>query len=379
MKYIFTLVVLLGLSSFCVSQDYAKDATFGKLEVVATLNGALPTGISVSNDGRIFVNYPQWGDDPKFTVGEIVNGKEVAYPNAEINRLDLKNQQEHLVSVQSVVVDTTGKRLWMLDTGSMHFAPTTFGGPKLIGVDLATNKIFKKIIFPTDVAGPSTYLNDIRFDLNRGKEGMAFITDSGAFGIIVVDLATGKGWRRLQNHPSTHPQPGFITVVEGKIFEQYVPGQPKYLSVGSDGIAISADHKWLYYCALSGRHFYRVSIDALADPNKSEEDVAKTVEDLGEKGGFGDGMESDAQGRVYYGDCEHESIHRWNPDGKRETVVHDPRILWPDTLSFANDGYLYFTTNQIERQGDFYKDNSDHRVKPWVIYKVKTDGTRINQ
>ena len=379
MKVILTLVALCSLAASCVSQEYAKDRTIGKLEVAATLTGAMPTGVTVSNDGRIFINYPQWGDNPAFTVGEVVNGKEVPYPDAEINRIDLKNQVDHLVSVQSVVVDTSGKRLWMLDTGISPLAPMTYGGPKLIAVDLATNKVVKKIVFPADVALPNTYLNDIRFDLKRGKEGMAFITDSGAYGIIVVDLATGKSWRRLEHHPSTQPEDGFIPVVEGKILEQYLPGPSKYLSIGSDGIAISPDHKWLYYCALSGRHLYRVSIDALADPNHSEEEVAKTVENLGEKGGFGDGMESDAEGRVYYGDCENNSIHRRLPNGNLETIAHDPRILWPDTLSFAEDGYLYFTSNQIERQGSFYPDHSDHRTKPYYVYKVKTDGHRIDQ
>jgi hypothetical protein len=46
-------------------------------------------------------------------------------------------------------------------------------------------------------------LNDVRFDLRRGTEGVAFITDSaqkGANGIIVVDLGTGESWRRLNDH-----------------------------------------------------------------------------------------------------------------------------------------------------------------------------------
>ena len=32
------------------------------------------------------------------------------------------------------------------------FQPTKYGGPKLVCVDLATNKIIKKILFPQDVA-----------------------------------------------------------------------------------------------------------------------------------------------------------------------------------------------------------------------------------
>ena len=200
-----SLTTLL-LSCLCYGQEQARQEPYGaQLETVATFDGPLLTGVTVSNDGRIFVNFPQWGEKPPYTVGEVVNGKTVPYPDAEINRVDMDHQEDHLISVQSVVVDPSGKRLWILDTGSFLLGPTTYGGPKLIGVDLATNKIFKKIVFPRDVAWPDTYLNDVRFDLTRGKEGMAYIAESGAFGIIVVDLATGKSWRRLHEHPSTHP------------------------------------------------------------------------------------------------------------------------------------------------------------------------------
>src|SRR5207237_465833 len=140
------------------------------------------------------------------------------YPNEDLNRLDTDKPSAHLVSVQSVVVDPRD-RLWILDTGSIKMGPTSPGGPKLIGVDLDKNRVFKKIIFPRDVALPTTYLNDIRFDLRKGKAGMAFITDSsdkGPNGIIVVDLASGRSWRRLHNHPSTKAEKAFLPLVEGR-------------------------------------------------------------------------------------------------------------------------------------------------------------------
>ena len=364
-----------------MAQELAKDRAIGQLEVVATFGGPMPTGVTVANHGRIFVNFPKWGDQVAYTVAEVKDGKTLAYPNADIN--DYKsgdNQADKLVSVQSVVVDPSGTRLWILDTGSIGFGNTSFGGPKLIAVDLNTNKITKNIIFPSDVALPTTYLNDVRFDLHRGAEGMAFITDStssGPNGIIVVDLATGKSWRRLNDHPSTKPDPEFVPVVEGEILQLRLPGQPPArFGVGSDGIAIGPDGKTLYYCPLTSRHLYSVSVDALSDRSRSDAEVAATVKDLGEKGGAGDGLESDAQGRVYLSDYEHNAIRRRNSNNEIETLVHDPRVLWPDTLSLAADGYLYFTANQIERQPVFHN-GQDLRKKPYVLFRVKMDGTRI--
>ena len=360
----------------------AQDRRIGQLEVVATFHGPMPTGVTVANSGRIFVNFPRWGDNVEYTVAEVKEGKTVPYPNADINRYaDGDDASSKLVSVQSVVVDPGGNRLWILDTSSIAFGPIRPGGAKLLAVDLTTNQVVKKIIFPPDVALATTYLNDVRFDLHRGAEGMAFITDSasaGANGIIVVDLASGNSWRRLSDHPSTKPDPVFTPVVEGEILQQRLPGQPpSRFAVGADGIAISPDGKTLYYCPLTSRHFYSVSIDALADRTKSEAEVSATVKDHGEKGGASDGLESDAQGRVYLSDYEHNAIHRWSANGAIDTLVHDPRVLWPDTLSLASDGYLYFTANQIER-GAVFHNGQDLRQKPYVLFRVKVDGTRIH-
>jgi sugar lactone lactonase YvrE len=377
------LLLLRALSTMSLAQDFAKDRAIGQLEVAATFSGPMPTGVTVANDGRIFVNFPKWGDNVDYTVAEVKDGKTVPYPSADINLYkNGDDQSDKLVSVQSVVVDPSGTRLWVLDTGSIGFGTTSLGGPKLIAVDLNTNRVIKKIVFPADVALPTTYLNDVRFDLHRGGEGMAFITDStssGPNGIIVVDLATGKNWRRLNDHPSTKPDPEFVPVVEGEILEMRIPGQPPArFAVGSDGIAISPDGKTLYYCPITSRHLYSVSVDALSDQSRSDAEVAATVKDLGEKGGAGDGLESDAQGRVYLSDYEHNAIRRRSPNHEIETLVHDPRVLWPDTLSLAANGYLYFTANQVERQGVFHN-GQDLRQKPYVLFRVKVDGTRIHK
>jgi sugar lactone lactonase YvrE len=129
----------------------------------------------------------------QFTVAELKNGEAVAYPDAAINRPSSDADPEALVSVQSVVVDPRD-RLWILDTASPMFKPTAHGGPKLVCVDLDRNSAVQKILFPQDVALPTTYLNDVRGDLRCGDDGVAFITDSsdqGPNGIIAVDLASG--------------------------------------------------------------------------------------------------------------------------------------------------------------------------------------------
>ena len=297
--------------------------TVGELELVATFDGAMPAGVTVSEQGRIFVTFPRWGDDVPFTVGEVVEDKVIPYPNAKINSNN-SQPQESLLSVQSVVVDPNN-RLWMLDTGRPLFEAAAYGGPKLVGVDLERDSIFKTIVLPEDIATPTTYLNDVRFDLTRGEEGIAFISDSsseGTNGIIVVDLASGKSWRRLGQHPSSLPEPNFVPRVEGEpLLNRPENGDPSFMTFGTDGIAIANDGTKLYYCALSGRQLYSVSLDALSNKSLTNEQVAATVEDMGEKGSS-DGLESDSQGRIYITDYEHNSIRRRSPEamaGMEET------------------------------------------------------------
>jgi len=366
-------------------KDLPADEPIGVLEPVAHFNGAMPTGVTVSHQGRIFINFPKWGDEVPFTVSEIHNGGEnvVTYPDEATNQTNPNDPAAALVSVQSVVVDPAD-RLWILDTGSPMFQPTKYGGPKLVCVDLATNKIVKKILFPQDVALSTTYLNDIRFDLRRGSKGIAFITDSsqdGPNGIIVVDLDSGASWRRLHDHPSTKPEhlSTFLPIVEGRPFLEYKQGgQIKQgASMGSDGIAISSDGSRLYYCPLGSRKLYSVSTDALADKSLDEQKVGATVADEGDRGGASDGLESDVAGYIYSTNYEHNAILRRVPDGKWETVVHDPRLLWPDTLSLATDGYLYVTANQLHRQARFNKEGRDLRRKPYTLFRIKVDAQPV--
>lgn len=363
-------------------QELMTDEPFGELEPIAYFYDAMPTGVTVSESGRIFVNYPKWGDDVKFTVAEIIDGEEVAYPNQEFNQNASDADPDALVSVQSVVVDPAD-RLWILDTGSPLFKETEYGGPKLVCVDLETNEVARVILFPQDVALPTTYLNDVRFDLRRGEEGIAYITDSaqkGANGIIVVDLATGESWRRLNDHPSTKPLqlPDFQPIVEGRPFLDKSEGTTKQgAGMGTDGIAINADGSRLFYCPLGSRRLYSVETDSLV--NRAFDNAAATVIDEGDRGGASDGLESDADGYIYSTNYEHNAIlRRLDGDtGKAwETVVHDPRLLWADTMSIATDGYLYVTANQLHRQPR-YQEGKDLRRKPYVLFRVKIDAQPV--
>jgi len=371
-------LLLAGMALMSASRAMAdplpSEHWIGPIEPVFEFRDAMPTGVTVSSEGRIFVNFPRWGDDVPFTVGEIRDGKVIAFPDAAFNKADPARPSESLISVQSVVADAA-HRLWILDTAAPNFAAPIPGGAKLVAVDLATNKVVKTIVLPPSVVLTTTYVNDVRFDLRQGKGGIAYITDSstsGPGGIILVDLDSGDSWRRLSGHPSTSPDPSFLPIVEGERLAVREKGKPPApFRIASDGLALSADGKTLYYSPLSSRQLFAVPTALLRDRSAPEDAVARAVVDLGEKGAS-DGLEADDKGGIYAGDYEHDSIRQRQGDGEWKTIAHDPRILWPDTLSVAGDGYLYFTANQLERQPWFH-DGQDLRVKPYTLFRVKID------
>jgi len=347
-----------------------------RLQPVAQLSGAMPTGVTVSRDGRIFICTPKWGDNVEFTVGELrADGQLVPYPNAEMNQTNPLNPGERFVSVQSVVVDSAN-RLWALDTGSIMMGETMNGGPKLVCIDLQRNEVIKKIPINPPAAHRQTYLNDVRFDLTRGQGGTAYITDStdkGPNGIIVVDLFTGESWRKLDGHPSTRAQAGFMAKVEGKPLQvEQAFGKMQAPQIGADGIALSPDGKTLYYRPLSSHHLYAISTDLLADRNRGSAEASDGVRDLGDIGFASDGMFCDAEGRLYLTDYENYAIRRGNPNEPNprfEILVQDPRMIWPDTLSIARNGDLYIIVNQLNRQARF-NNGQDLRKPPYLLMKL---------
>ena len=333
------------------------------LEEVATFPSQQVTGITVSAKGRIFVNFPFWADDHTTSVAEIIDGKPKPYPDEGWQRKD-GDPQKRWVCVQSVVVDDHDA-LWVLDPASPKTEAVLPGGPKLVKIDLATNKVVQTIPFDATIAPEKSYLNDVRFDT---KTGHAFITESGTGALIVVDLKSGKARRLLADHPSTKVEPDAQIVVDGmKIIDPKTQGPPAFQA---DGIALDRDGGWLYYHALTAATIYRLKTAALIDESLTPEQLAKKVEKLGPTP-KPDGMLEGRDGTVYLAAFEEDAIARFDPKTKKTTtVVADPRLQWPDTMAWGPEGSLYVTTSQIHRMPKYHGGQSKQQG-PYAIYRIK--------
>ncbi len=344
-----------------------------RLEQVFAFRKQMPVGVAISSRGRKFISYPRWEDPVSFTLAELKNGVEVPYPSGgAIQKGNLAGAATNMVSLQGLIIDARD-RLWVLDTGTVNMKPVAPFTPKLICINTNTDRIERTYTFPREIALPTTYLNDLRIDLGKGSAGFAYITDSGGngpCGIIVVDLANGRAVRRLGNHPSVKPQKGFVGFVEGRAFyKRPSPGVALPTGFGSDGIAISPDGGTLLYAPTTGRRLYAVPTDVLRDKNAGDTEIIARVKDLGENG-VSDGLGEDVLNRVYTTNYEQNAVMRRYSNGRRETVVADPRLLWPDTIAIGRDGYLYVIADQLHRQPS-YNEGRDIRQKPYSLFRVK--------
>lgn len=343
-RHLFVFIIIASaLAPFCLfSKDGGSCTTKDRLVEVAVSKRQW-TGVAVSKEGRIFVNYPHWkGDSIPFSVAELKHNSMVKpYPDEGWNTWtnEMSSAPEHFICAQSVYVDDKDF-LWVLDPANPRLEGVVPGAAKLVKIDLKTDTVIQKYYFDDKVALKGSYLNDVRIDT---KNDFAFLTDSAMGGIVVLNLKTGESRRLLANHPSVKAED--ITLSFNGIKWLYPDGsKPK---VNSDGIALSPDGVYLYYRPLVGRHLYRIKTEYLVNPDFTIEETADAVELVGRIGAV-DGMMFGPNGKLYISSIENNAIKTFDPVTKRmKTIVRDSRIVWPNSLAYGTDGFIYFSTSRI--------------------------------
>jgi sugar lactone lactonase YvrE len=361
-SFSFIICALLSIVVGCKDDD---DGIFQPMPQQATLVPVASsyqqwTGVAVTSDNKVFMNYPRWSDTLKYSVAMVVDSTTVEpFPDATWNTWNpTLPPGDRFVCVQSVYVDKNNF-LWVLDPASPKMQGVVPGGAKLLKFDPSSKQLLQKIVFPDTIAIPRSYLNDVRIDTEKN---IAYITDSGAGAIVVVDLNTGQSRRLLDKHFSTKFE-NLILRVDGRTVRD--PKDESIPSVHSDGIALSNDRAYLYYHALTGNTLYRVSTDRLTNATLPEDSLEARVEVVGNSGTT-DGMILGPDNGIYQSSFEIDAITR--VIGSRfELVVQDERLKWPDSFSLGPDSTIYVTTSQYHLKGNEIKE-------PYRIFKFKIPG-----
>ena len=307
-------------------------------ELVPMLRSQLVSnGITRTKEGRLFSPFQRQERDKGIELGEWVNGKPVAYPNAAWNAWKPgEDATRAFVGLHAVRVGPDGD-LWALDKGAAGFGePPVPGGPKLVRIDLSTNTV--RQVYPLDGAtGPNSFVDDFRFNGKR-----IYLTDAGEPGLIVLNLENGHLRRVLDRHPSMTAQRPLTG--EGRhLFDE--TGRP--VTIHADQLEVSPDGRILYYQPSSGP-LYRIETRYVDDKLMGDAERAKYLAIHAQTGSTG-GTAIDAAGTIYASDTDALRILKIAPDGSTSTLIQDPRLVWGDAMWIDEEGGLWIPAAQMNR------------------------------
>ncbi|AYL99457.1 gluconolactonase [Mucilaginibacter celer] len=340
----------------------------GKLIEVASFGQNQPIGVTVApKNNRLFVSFPHH-QPYLYGLTEIINGKRVPFPDAEWNKYDMQNPDNHFVNVQDLYADDQNN-LWILDSAPAGAASVLDKGNnakqgrfKLIKIDLAENAI-KQIYTFDDLPKEKSALNDMCID---NSKGLAYLSDPGLHAIVVLNLASGKSRIVLKDDKATIVQLGLKLHLDGEdVVDQ--SGNPFVSNV--NGIALTKDNKYFYFRAINQTKLYRIETRFLADETLTDTDLSAKVQTVAETG-ICHGMIADSRGNIYLSDSPDHAIQYVTPDGQVHFLVKDERLIWPDSFGISSDGYLYLSASQMNRLPR-YNDGQDKTAYPYRVYKVK--------
>ncbi|MCL1058861.1 major royal jelly family protein [Shewanella gelidimarina] len=362
------MLVAIGILGILIKDASANPLT--ESEVFAEVDGGVG-GITFTSDDRVIFSYHPFYE-PQIKVAELLpDGTTLPFPNMEWQGCQTsshvaKNPDTCLNWVLGVRTDEQDK-VWMLDSGQQ--APRV--EPKLVVWDTKTNQLDKIIHLPYPLSLPESQHNDFvissRFQLVIiADEGIAEGPLGDKAALVVVDLKSGLHRRVLQGHTSVmpdHQRP--IVVDKGQKNEKSIP-----VFVGVDGIALDKNQKWLYFAPLNKDKLYRIKMAYLADEKLSEKELAKEVEFYAYKPNNG-GLSIDIKNNLYLTEVGERRIGIIPPDTRKyRPYSQDPRMIWPDGISYGNGGYLYTGAAQLPLSAPLNNGKASN-TPPYYIFRFK--------
>lgn len=346
-------------------------------EVVVSTDSAEISGVAFSHDGRLFLTLPRVGrNHAAAAVVEVVGTRLVAFPDRATTEPSKRPLADWIVSPLGITVACN--TLWVLDEGKRAgIDGIPEGAAKIVGIDIPSRRIVRRILFNRPFFRDTIQLNDLRFDPTHGAQGTLYISNNGYAqpdqSIIVVDVASGRMREVFRDRPETSPAPGFMTYVEGRP-HAYSLEHPTMPQGGVNGIELSPDMRTLYWTTPTNPDYYSIPTAVISDFSKSDAQLVAAIHFEGQTASNG-GLAVDPGGTLYFGDASRYSILKRDPQGRFSLVARDGRLVWPDGLAYR-DGYLYVSIGQWQRMPGL-NDGHDLRRPPYQVlrYRVRTSST----
>jgi hypothetical protein len=334
-----------------------------RVEQIAEFNG-WPSGVAVSSHGRIFVSFPQANYQlSAATLCEIENGAAIPFPFAGFTSIQGLRSGEN-------------DKIYALDTGSTDLSGCDPARVALWVLGAHSGTVIERHTFPADVVLPSSYLIDFALDQ---RNGAAYMLDAGREppnALIVLDLASGRSRRLLNDHPSLRIAPSLgrrgLLANRKPLLVRDARGHAQPVQAGAIGIALHTDDGTLYWSKPDT--LYSVSTELLLNPRTSAAQLDAAIKTWPLRPFASDGLARDGDGHILLTDVTHNGVQRLSPlQGQYELLVSDPRISWPDGIAVGPDATIYVTSSQFHRSA-LFNDGVDKRRAPFSLFRLSPRG-----
>jgi hypothetical protein len=263
-------------------------------------------------------------------------GNATAYPTEGMAKA-MEGEHVPLHAVEDIYTGTDGI-VWILDNGRRAEAT-----PKLVGWNKKDVQVMYHLSSPATV--PGSFLTEMVVDPESPLVVIADPAGDSNAALIVLDRTKGVARRLLQGHPALLPDKtvSFPAAAQFAV-KKRLDGRDIFPRGGLSSLAIDDDGEWLYFAPLLTRKVYRLPMKALRNATLPPEELAKAVTPYADCGPCS-AMAMDEDGNLYLGDLAVSGIcvvH--SKDQKREELVADARLAWPHSLTFGEDGLLYFVS-----------------------------------
>jgi len=328
------VVILCGLGSLTLRAGTLTISD--EVEEVLLFSLAPSAMVAVSNSEWI-VGLDQHEKPTLRSARVLKYGEVVPFPTAELNAA-LPNSSLALDAIESVKVATDGI-VWLLDNGRRSETI-----PKLVGWDTGKNTLHRVIHLPPPAVVPGSFCTALALDPSAPFAYVADPANGKDAAIIIVHLQTGLCLRVLQGGASVRPENSVLlsdSITSGRGTRR-IDGTSALLHCGVNALAIDRKGDWLYYTALQSATLHRLPGNLLRKPGVTSEELEQASEVFAEKPPSL-GLAIDSKNNLYLGDLGARAIGII--DGKDRSyrpLVADVRLVWPDGLTFGQDGKLYF-------------------------------------
>jgi sugar lactone lactonase YvrE len=363
------ILVVIGLAFVKVRYGLGKaypdigadnPAGTAKLEKLITLDYP-PGNLAVGQNGHVYFNYHPLIRPTRFsdaTVFEWADGKVTPFPSPEM--------QKEFQGSFGVTIDKQN-RLWLIEPATFDFKHT-----RIWAFDLATKQKVHFYEFPEGVA---KYAEEIRV---AGDGKHVLLANPGIFRfttskLLVYSTEDHSVRVAMDGDASVQPENWMMRTTDGKPY-RLMFGLLNF-SVGIDGLEISDDQRWVYIASMTHSRLYRVPLSTVLDTNLTPADVAKKVEELGQKP-MSDGITVDKDGNVIITDVEHGGLMSFDLATRTaSTLVRSKDIRWADGVGCGPDSALYFTDSEIPTYVGEFAGPPEESVlvknRPYYIYRLK--------